>query len=26
MKGNANFVDIFCDATIALPLIYASVK
>jgi len=26
MKGNANFVDVFCDATIALPLIYASVK
>jgi len=26
MKENANFVDIFCDATIALPLIYASVK
>ena len=26
MKGDANFVDVFCDATIALPLIYASVK
>jgi len=26
MKENANFVDIFCDATIALPLIYASIK
>lgn len=26
MKGDANFVDIFCDATIALPLIYASIK
>jgi len=26
MKGGANFVDVFCDATIALPLIYASVK
>jgi deoxyhypusine synthase len=26
MKKDANFVDVFCDATIALPLIYASVK
>ena len=26
MKGDANFVDVFCDATIALPLIYASIK
>ena len=26
MKGGANFVDVFCDATIALPLIYTSVK
>jgi len=26
MKRDANFVDVFCDATIALPLIYASVK
>jgi len=26
MKGDANFVDVFCDATIALPLIYASTK
>ncbi|MEK6906289.1 MAG: deoxyhypusine synthase [Nanoarchaeota archaeon] len=26
MKKNADFVDVFCDATIALPLIYASVK
>jgi deoxyhypusine synthase len=26
MNPNANFVDVFCDATIALPLIYASVK
>lgn len=25
MKSNANFVDVNCDATIALPLIYASV-
>ncbi|MDO8623052.1 MAG: deoxyhypusine synthase [archaeon] len=26
MKKNANFVDVFCDATIALPLIFASLK
>ncbi|MEK9184879.1 MAG: deoxyhypusine synthase family protein [Patescibacteria group bacterium] len=26
MKEKADFVDVFCDATIALPLIYASVK
>ena len=26
MKSDAEFVDVFCDATIALPLIYASVK
>lgn len=26
MKSNANFVDVFCDATIALPLIFASIK
>ena len=26
MKGDANFIDVFCDATIALPLIYAFVK
>ena len=26
MKKDANFVDVFCDATIALPLIYASVR
>ena len=26
MKSNANFVDVFCDATIALPLIYASIN
>jgi len=26
MKKEANFVDVFCDATIALPLILASVK
>ncbi len=26
MKSNAEFVDVFCDATIVLPLIYASVK
>ena len=26
MKKNANFVDVFCDATIALPLIYGAVK
>jgi len=26
MKKDADFVDVFCDATIALPLIYASVK
>jgi len=26
MKGNANFVDVFCDATIALPLIYGAIK
>jgi deoxyhypusine synthase len=26
MKANADFVDVFCDATIALPLIYASIK
>lgn len=26
MKEDANFVDVFCDATIALPLIYASIK
>lgn len=26
MKSNANFVDIFCDASIALPLIFAAVK
>jgi deoxyhypusine synthase len=26
MKGNANFIDVFCDATIALPLIFGSIK
>lgn len=26
LKNNAKFVDVFCDATIALPLILASVK
>ena len=26
LKPDAEFVDVFCDATIALPLIYASVK
>jgi len=26
MKGGANFVDVFCDATIALPLIYGAIK
>ena len=26
MKEKADFVDVFCDATIALPLIYASIK
>lgn len=26
MKPDANFVDVFCDATIALPLIYGAVK
>jgi len=26
MNSNADFVDVFCDATIALPLIYGSVK
>lgn len=26
LKSNADFVDVFCDATIALPLIYASLK
>jgi len=26
MEQNADFVDVFCDATIALPLIYASIK
>ena len=26
MKKNGKFVDVFCDATIALPLIYASIK
>jgi deoxyhypusine synthase len=26
MNDNAEFVDVFCDATIALPLIYAAVK
>jgi len=26
MNQNAEFVDVFCDATIALPLIYASIK
>ena len=26
MKGDANFVDVFCDATIALPLIYGAIK
>ena len=26
MNNNADFVDVFCDATIALPLIYGSVK
>lgn len=26
MKGKANFVDVFCDATIALPLIYGRIK
>lgn len=26
MKADADFVDVFCDATIALPLIYGAVK
>jgi len=26
LKYDADFVDVFCDATIALPLIYASIK
>lgn len=26
MKPKGNFVDVFCDATIALPLIYSSIK
>ncbi|MFA4952859.1 MAG: deoxyhypusine synthase [Candidatus Pacearchaeota archaeon] len=26
MKEKADFVDVFCDATIALPLIYSSIK
>ena len=26
MDNNAEFVDVFCDATIALPLIYAAIK
>jgi len=26
MKSNADFVDVFCDATIALPLIYGAIK
>ncbi|MDP2628384.1 MAG: deoxyhypusine synthase [Nanoarchaeota archaeon] len=26
MKKDADFVDVFCDATIALPLIYAGIK
>ena len=26
LKENAKFVDVYCDATIALPLIYAAVK
>ena len=26
MKSDAEFIDVFCDATIALPLIYASIK
>ena len=26
MNKDADFVDVFCDATIALPLIYSSVK
>ncbi len=26
MNPNANFIDVSCDATIALPLIYASIK
>ena len=26
MKKDANFVDVFCDATIALPLIYGAIK
>jgi len=26
MNKNASFVDVFCDATIALPLIYGSIK
>ncbi|RLG16433.1 deoxyhypusine synthase [Candidatus Pacearchaeota archaeon] len=26
MKKNADFVDVFCDATIALPLIYGAIK
>lgn len=26
MKSKAEFVDVFCDATIALPLIFASIK
>ena len=26
MKKNADFVDVFCDATIALPLIYSAIK
>ena len=26
LKSKAEFVDVYCDATIALPLVYASVK
>ncbi|MBS3076367.1 deoxyhypusine synthase family protein, partial [Candidatus Pacearchaeota archaeon] len=26
MEAKAKFVDVFCDATIALPLIYGAVK
>jgi deoxyhypusine synthase len=26
MKKNADFIDVFCDATIALPLIYGAIK
>ena len=26
IKKDADFVDVFCDATIALPLIYGAIK